>query len=71
MTHKVGAKGQVVIPKQLRGSLGLRPGDEVEFVATEKGVEVRPARAPRSMRGSLSHHDLLGALEADRRAEPR
>ena len=31
MTHRVGTKGQVVIPVELRTKLGLQPGDEVEF----------------------------------------
>jgi antitoxin PrlF len=30
-------KGQVTIPKQVRDELGLRPGDEVEFVADGNG----------------------------------
>jgi AbrB family looped-hinge helix DNA binding protein len=44
MTHKVGPKGQVVIPKDLRERLGLSPGDEVEFRLEDKGVLVEPAR---------------------------
>ncbi|HET6570923.1 MAG TPA: AbrB/MazE/SpoVT family DNA-binding domain-containing protein [Solirubrobacterales bacterium] len=31
MTHKVGAKGQVVIPKAIRDQIGIEPGDEVVF----------------------------------------
>lgn len=31
MTHRVGPKGQVVIPKALRDGLGLSNGDEVVF----------------------------------------
>jgi antitoxin PrlF len=30
-------KGQVTIPKQVRDELGLRTGDEVEFVADANG----------------------------------
>ena len=30
-------KGQVTIPKHVRDGMGLRPGDEVEFVAVEGG----------------------------------
>jgi antitoxin PrlF len=34
---RLTSKGQVTIPKMVREGLGLRPGDEVEFVA-EAGV---------------------------------
>ena len=29
---KLTSKGQVTIPKDVRAQLGLRPGDEIEFV---------------------------------------
>jgi antitoxin PrlF len=41
MTHRVGAKGQVVIPKPIRDELGIAPGDEVVFETDGKGVRVR------------------------------
>ena len=30
-------KGQITIPKGVRDSMGLHPGDKLEFVITEKG----------------------------------
>jgi AbrB family looped-hinge helix DNA binding protein len=36
---RITSKGQVTIPKQLRESLGMLPGTEVEFV--EDGGEIR------------------------------
>jgi antitoxin PrlF len=42
MTHKVGAKGQVVIPKEIRDEIGIEPGDRVTFEAA--GTEVRVRR---------------------------
>jgi antitoxin PrlF len=41
MTHRVGAKGQVVIPKAIRDELGIQPGDEVVFDVDGKDVRVR------------------------------
>lgn len=42
MTHRVGTKGQVVIPKAIRDEIGIRPGDEVVF--EPDGAEVRVRR---------------------------
>jgi len=41
MTHKVGIKGQVVIPKAIRDEIGIRPGDEVTFEPDGSEVRVR------------------------------
>jgi AbrB family looped-hinge helix DNA binding protein len=43
MTHKIGIKGQVVIPKAIRDEIGIEPGDEVAFETD--GVDVRIRRA--------------------------
>jgi antitoxin PrlF len=71
MTRRIGPKGQVVIPKEMRDQLGLRPGDEVIFTLEGGSVRLRPARAQGSLRGALHGYDLVAALEADHRAEPR
>jgi len=71
MTHKVGTKGQVVIPKELRDHLGLRPGDEVTFALDNGGVRIDPVGTGESLRGRFAGHQLVNSLEADRAAEPR
>ena len=43
---KITVKGQVTIPLALRERFGLKPGTEVEFVASEAGLQVKP-RQPR------------------------
>ncbi|MPZ54557.1 MAG: AbrB/MazE/SpoVT family DNA-binding domain-containing protein [Acidimicrobiia bacterium] len=71
MTHRVGPKGQVVIPKDLRDELSLEAGDEVDFELVNGGVVVTPTRRHETLKGSMEGSGLVSALEADRRAEPR
>lgn len=71
MTHRVGPKGQVVIPKAMRDTLGLRPGDEVEFELDDDAVRIEPARRLRALGGTFTRNDLAVMLEDDRRAERR
>jgi len=61
MTHRIGAKGQVVIPKELRDALQLRPGHEVAFEQQDDGVLIRRAGA-RSLKGRYAKSDLTNAL---------
>ncbi len=39
--RKVGPKGQVVIPKDFRKEMGIRPGSKVEFEYTDEGIVIR------------------------------
>ena len=55
---KITSKGQVTIPKDVRERLGLRPGDEIEFVDDGKGFRVQKHVAAslfRKYRGHLKH----------------
>jgi len=79
MTHKVGIKGQVVIPKAIREEIGINPGDEVTFRPDGKEVRVRRvsddpearARDIKSLRGIWKDTPGGGtaALEEERRKE--
>ena len=40
--RKVGPKGQIVIPKVFRESLGIKPGDNVLMEIGEKELRIRP-----------------------------
>jgi antitoxin PrlF len=53
MTYKVGAKGQVVLPKELRDDLGIEPGDEVTFDKGDGEIRVRKARSKAEIVDSL------------------
>jgi AbrB family looped-hinge helix DNA binding protein len=47
MATTITVKGQVTIPKRVRDSLGLKPGDRVDFVLDERGeVVVKRAGKP-------------------------
>lgn len=69
MTHRVGPKGQVVIPKELRDALGIEPGDEVSFWRHEDHVAVRPASRRRPLRGRFQGSNLTEELERERAAD--
>ena len=73
MTQRVGAKGQVVIPKGMRDELGLQPGAEVEFELDGAAVRILPAgsAATRGLRGRYADSDMAAALLEDRKREPR
>lgn len=78
MTHKVGTKGQVVIPKAIRDQIGIEPGDEVTFEPDGKEVRVRRvmnnpaarAREIKALRGAWAGAGVgTGVLLKERREE--
>ncbi|MBI4884727.1 MAG: AbrB/MazE/SpoVT family DNA-binding domain-containing protein [Actinobacteria bacterium] len=69
MTHRVGTKGQVVIPKALRQQLGIEPGDEVNFWLHDDHLAVRPAEHRRPLRGRFRDSALTDELARQRGAD--
>jgi AbrB family looped-hinge helix DNA binding protein len=72
MTVRVGAKGQVVIPKSVRDSIGLHPGDEVDFELREDNLVVLVPRARSAgLGGRFAGSGMAARLLDDRGREPR
>ncbi len=62
----ISPKFQVVIPKDVREQLRLRPGQKVEAIAYDGRVELIPVRPMREMRGFLRGIDTTIEREDDR-----
>jgi AbrB family looped-hinge helix DNA binding protein len=65
-TVTVSSKYQVVIPKDVRDRLGIRPGQKVEAFALGGRVELVPVRPIEEMRGFLKGMDPNFEREPDR-----
>jgi AbrB family looped-hinge helix DNA binding protein len=65
-TAKVLAKGQVVIPKEIRGKIGITPGDRVELKLVREGVVLIPVKknATEKFKGIIKGRLTLEKLEA-------
>jgi len=73
-TSRLGTKGQLVVPQEIRELLGLEPGGRIDFVVEEDGrVSVRPALVDfRTLRGSVGDVDAPSVtLEGMNRAISR
>lgn len=73
MNHRIGSKGQVVIPKEIRDRRGLVPGTDVAFSDDEDGVRIVAAvpRSSEGLRGRYRGSGMSTRLLEDRRREPR
>jgi AbrB family looped-hinge helix DNA binding protein len=65
-TVTVSPKFQVVIPKEMRESLKLAPGQKVQALLYENRIELIPVRPVKKMRGFLKGIDTTIDRETDR-----
>jgi AbrB family looped-hinge helix DNA binding protein len=65
-TVTVSPKFQVVIPKEIRESLKLVPGQKVQALLYENRIELIPVRSIKKMRGFLKGIDTTIDRGTDR-----
>ncbi len=75
-TARVASRGRITIPKQIRDSLGLKPGDWVRITIDEGRLVIRPAKAGlQDLRGTVEPRnkpeDFGAAREKAKRAMGR
>ena len=77
MLVKLSSKGQLVIPKKIRQSLGLKAGDELYIRRVNHHIELVPVVDKEAAREALNtlagmfkdSGDLIGRLENQRKQE--
>lgn len=62
----ISPKYQVVIPKNIRERLDLKPGQKVQALAYDNRIELVPVQPMRNMRGFLPGLDTDVPREPDR-----
>jgi AbrB family looped-hinge helix DNA binding protein len=65
-TVTISTKFQVVIPKRIRESLSLRPGQKVQAIQLGEHIELVPVVPAAKMRGFLRGIDTTVVREDDR-----
>ncbi len=65
-TVTVSPKYQVVIPREVRESLGLKPGEKVQVFRHENRIEIVPVKKLAKMRGFLRGIDTTVPRDDDR-----
>ena len=65
-TVTVSPKFQVVIPKEIRESLKLAPGQKIQALLYENRIELIPLRPIKKMRGFLKGIDTSIDRDTDR-----
>lgn len=65
-TVKVSPKFQVVIPREVRDSMGIQAGEKVQVFQYEHRLEIVPVRRMSKMRGFLRGIDTTVPRDDDR-----
>jgi len=65
-TVTVSPKFQVVIPREVRESLSIRPGEKMQVINYADRIEMVPVRKIKDMRGFLKGIDTTVEREKDR-----
>jgi len=65
-TVTVSPKFQVVIPRSIRESLGIQPGQKVQMIRYGDHIELIPLKPVREARGFLKGIDTTVQREPDR-----
>ena len=64
----ITTKGQTTLPKAIRDSLALKPGDKVRYVMLDEGALIMPVRPTSMLFRSLRYDGPVGTLEDMERA---
>ena len=62
----ISPKYQVVIPKSIRESLNLKPGQKIQAIVYQNRIELIPVKPMKQMRGFISGIDTTVERERDR-----
>lgn len=68
LTRKVSSRGQIVLPVEVRESLGLREGDRVEFRSSNVGWVITKHQSENVFQryvGALRRRDALQGMSSD------
>jgi len=65
-TVKVSPKFQIVIPRAVRKSIDIQPGEKVQVIPYENRIELIPLKPIRESRGFLKGIDTTIEREPDR-----
>ncbi|MBN1942841.1 MAG: AbrB/MazE/SpoVT family DNA-binding domain-containing protein [Phycisphaerae bacterium] len=65
-TVTISPKFQVVIPREVRESMGLQAGEKVQVLKYENRIEFIPLRPMRELRGFLKGIDASVPRDKDR-----